>query len=63
MIPAGTHAFSPPDGQLLLKVFREGMAARMGHDLVFEVEIVSARDAQDGDFIDDSSLVPGTLIH
>lgn len=34
-----------------------------GHDLVFEIEIVSAREAQDGDFIDASQLMPSELIH
>ncbi len=46
-IPAGTHAFGPPDGQLLVKVFKEGMAARMGHDLVFEVKSWSAEATMD----------------
>jgi FKBP-type peptidyl-prolyl cis-trans isomerase 2 len=34
-----------------------------GHDLVFEIEIVSARDAQDGDFLDDSTLMPSYFVH
>ena len=56
MIPAGTHAFSPPDGQLLLKVFREGMAARMGHDLVFEVRNWSAEVVVDPTELSRSTL-------
>lgn len=37
MIPAGTHKLGPNDGQLLLHVKREGMAKKVGHDLVLEV--------------------------
>src|SRR5688500_3358604 len=36
-LEAGSYAFGPGDGQLLVRVFREGVAARMGHDLAFEV--------------------------
>ncbi len=56
MIPAGTHAFSPPDGQLLLKVFKEGMASRMGHDLVFEVRRWSAKVVVDPTELSRSTL-------
>jgi polyisoprenoid-binding protein YceI len=42
-VPAGTHAFGPQDGQLLLKVFREGVASKMGHDLIIEVKDWSAK--------------------
>jgi polyisoprenoid-binding protein YceI len=42
-VPAGTHAFGPQDGQLLLKVYREGVASKMGHDLVIEVKDWSAK--------------------
>jgi polyisoprenoid-binding protein YceI len=35
-VPEGTFSFGPDEGQLLVKVFREGVAARVGHDLVFE---------------------------
>jgi polyisoprenoid-binding protein YceI len=41
--PAGTHAFGPQDGQLKLKVYREGVASKMGHDLVIEVKDWSAK--------------------
>lgn len=34
-----------------------------GQDLVFEVEIVSAREAQDSDFTDELTLVPSQLVH
>lgn len=37
MVPAGAYILGPTDGQLLVKVFKEGVAAKMGHDLVFEV--------------------------
>jgi polyisoprenoid-binding protein YceI len=42
-IPPGTHAFGPADGELRVNVFREGAAARMGHDLVFGVRNWSAK--------------------
>ncbi|MGH8976087.1 MAG: YceI family protein [Acidimicrobiia bacterium] len=42
-VPAGTHAFGPQDGQLLLKVYREGVASKMGHDLTIEVKDWSAK--------------------
>ena len=42
-VPTGTHAFGPQDGQLLLKVFREGVASKMGHDLTIEVKDWSAK--------------------
>ena len=35
-LPEGTYSFGPTEGQLLVKVFREGVAARVGHDLVLE---------------------------
>lgn len=34
-----------------------------GHDLVFEVEIVAAREARGEDFLDASPLIHGHLIH
>jgi FKBP-type peptidyl-prolyl cis-trans isomerase SlyD len=34
-----------------------------GHDLIFEVEIVSAREAHDSDFLDDFPQMPSRLIH
>src|SRR5690348_13703842 len=37
-LPAGTYTLGSPEHQLLVKVFREGVAARVGHDLVFEVK-------------------------
>jgi polyisoprenoid-binding protein YceI len=36
-LPAGTHKVGPELGSLRVKTYREGMAAKVGHDLVFEV--------------------------
>jgi polyisoprenoid-binding protein YceI len=33
----GTHRFGPENGSLLVKTYREGVAAKVGHDLVIEV--------------------------
>jgi hypothetical protein len=33
----GTHRFGPADGSLEVRTYREGMAARVGHDLVIDV--------------------------
>lgn len=35
-VPVGIYSFGPGEGRLLVKVFREGVAAMVGHDLVFE---------------------------
>jgi polyisoprenoid-binding protein YceI len=34
---AGTHSVGPPDGTVVVRTAREGMAARVGHDLVMEI--------------------------
>lgn len=34
---AGSHAVGPPDGELLVLTYREGLAQKVGHDLVLEV--------------------------
>jgi FKBP-type peptidyl-prolyl cis-trans isomerase SlyD len=34
-----------------------------GHDLVFEVEIVSAREAHEDDFLDTTALIRSPLLH
>lgn len=44
-------------------VIMDGNHPLAGHDLVFEVEIVSAREVQDDDFLEDSLPIPGQLIH
>ncbi len=40
--PPGRHELGPASGSLLVKTFREGVAARVGHDLVIEVTRWSA---------------------
>src|SRR5215218_9203331 len=35
-LPAGTYRLGPEDGSLVVRTFREGMAAKVGHDLVLE---------------------------
>ena len=37
-MPAGTYQFGPSNASLLVKVFREGMARKVGHDLIIEVK-------------------------
>lgn len=37
MITPGTHTVGPQDGSLVVKTYREGMAAKAGHDLVIDV--------------------------
>lgn len=36
-LAAGTYRLGPENGSLKVKTYREGMAAKVGHDLVFEV--------------------------
>ena len=36
-ITAGTHEFGPHNASLQIKTYREGVAARVGHDLTIEV--------------------------
>lgn len=48
MIPPGTHKFGPNDGQVLLHVKREGMAKKVGHDLVLQVSNWEATAQVDG---------------
>src|SRR5918999_1951061 len=36
-IAAGTHTAGPDTGRMLVKTYREGVAAKVGHDLVIEV--------------------------
>ncbi len=47
--PAGSHRLGPDSGTLHVKTYREGMAARVGHDLVFEVTGWEATVEIDGD--------------
>jgi polyisoprenoid-binding protein YceI len=37
MIPPGEYRIGPPYGWLVLRTFREGVASKVGHDLVIEV--------------------------
>jgi hypothetical protein len=36
-IPRGTHRLGPDNAALQVKTFREGMASKVGHDLVIDV--------------------------
>jgi len=36
-VQTGTHRLGPDDGALQVKTYREGMASKAGHDLVFDV--------------------------
>ena len=36
-LPAGTHRFGPDNASLQVKTYREGVAAKAGHDLVIDV--------------------------
>jgi polyisoprenoid-binding protein YceI len=36
-LPAGTHRFGPDNATLQVKTYREGVAAKAGHDLVIDV--------------------------
>lgn len=49
MVPAGTYSLSPAEGRLVLRVYREGFASAMGHDLVLEVTRWSAKVTVDDD--------------
>lgn len=37
MIPPGEYRIGPPNGRLVLRTYREGVASKVGHDLVIEV--------------------------
>jgi FKBP-type peptidyl-prolyl cis-trans isomerase SlyD len=61
----------PASEQRLFRVIRmdgefvviDGNHPLAGQDLIFEVEIVSARDVKDGDLLDASTIIPSQLIH
>jgi polyisoprenoid-binding protein YceI len=36
-LPAGTHSLGPGNGSLQVRTYREGVAAKAGHDLIIEV--------------------------
>jgi len=37
VVPSGTYTVGPGNGSLQIKTYREGVAAKVGHDLVIEV--------------------------
>lgn len=37
-IEPGSYKFGPNNGEMLVKIFREGMAKKAGHDLIIEVK-------------------------
>lgn len=37
-INPGTYEFGPQNGQLVVKIYREGMAKKAGHDLIIDVK-------------------------
>lgn len=41
-IEPGSYNFGPNNGEMLVKVYREGMAKKAGHDLIIEVKSWSA---------------------
>jgi polyisoprenoid-binding protein YceI len=55
-IAPGTHALGPADGQLLVKIYREGAAARLGHDITFEVRSWTAELTVDGEDLSKSTI-------
>jgi polyisoprenoid-binding protein YceI len=36
-LPAGTHRFGPDNASLRIRTYREGLAAKAGHDLIIDV--------------------------
>ena len=51
MISSGTYEVGPSTGTLVLNTGREGMAKKVGHDLVIEASRWSAKVSSDGDDI------------
>jgi polyisoprenoid-binding protein YceI len=49
MMPAGTYNLGPSEGRLLVRIYREGFASAMGHDLVLEATRWSAKVTVDDD--------------
>ncbi len=56
MVPSGTYKFGPNNGRLCVKIEREGMAKKMGHDLRLEVADWSADVTVDADNPANSSM-------
>ncbi len=49
MVASGTFELGPSDGQLLVRIYREGMAKKVGHDLVMELTSWNATVTVDGE--------------
>jgi polyisoprenoid-binding protein YceI len=49
VIATGKYEFGPRNGRLLVKTFREGLAKKVGHDLVIEITDWKANVSVDGD--------------
>ncbi len=56
MIPSGTHDIGPAQGTFRLLTSREGMAKKVGHDLVIEATNWSAKVSADGDDVSRSTV-------
>ena len=37
-LPSGTHRFGPDNAELIVRTYREGLAAKAGHDLIIVVQ-------------------------
>lgn len=48
-VAKGNHNIGPNDGKLVVKVYKEGVAAKMGHDLTFEARNWSGNVTVDPD--------------
>ncbi len=48
-VTSGTHSLEPDNGKLIVKVYKEGMAAKMGHDLTFQASDWSGKVTVDQD--------------
>lgn len=55
MIPSGTYDIGPAQGTFRLHTSREGMAKKVGHDLVIEATKWSAKVSVDGDDLSKST--------
>ncbi len=55
-VAKGNHNIGPQDGKLVVKVYKEGVAAKMGHDLTFEAGSWSGNVTVDPDDPSSSSV-------
>ena len=53
---AGTHSLGPANGTVLVHTKREGMAARMGHDLTLEATRWEGTAVVDGEDVGNNAL-------